>query len=198
MNACSYSSRTAPRRQRAGSGPGARRPGCPPGRPPSSAPTGGRAAGRPPIEARPRDRLVLRGRRARQVLVVVRPGLVVVVERGQVGVVEEVGELPELATRLEAQLPPPVELPAAAPALLVLPALRVADAGLRLDVVEPDVLGARPVRPHVLAGDRARVAADALVEAHHHPDLRPDPHQYATSFIFRTTTISSRCGPVGP
>ncbi len=177
---------------------------------------GGRAPGgtgevvlpvRPPLEVErlagqlrlgPGDGLVLLQGRGRQRLVVVGPGLVVVVERGEVGVEEDVGELPERPAGTEAELATAVEPPAAAPLPLVFPALRVAEAGLRLDVVEPHVLGAAPVRPDVLAGDRAGVAADALVEVHHHRHLGTDAHQYSTSRSLRTTASSSRWGPVGP
>ena len=70
--------------------------------------------------------------------------------------------------------------PAAVPALLVFPFLRIADAGLGLDVVEPGVFHAFAVGPNVLAGDRAGVAPDALVEVQHHRDLRADFHSAAS------------------
>src|SRR6185312_13966864 len=54
---------------------------------------------------------------------------------------------------------------------LVFPVLRVTDAGLRFDVVEPGVFHARPARPYVLAGDAAGVTADAFVEVQYHADL---------------------------
>ena len=149
---------------------------------------------------RPRDRLVLGRRRAGQRVVVEGERLVVVVERRQVGVEEDVEQAPASATPLfSSQAALAVELPAAVPGLLVLPALGVADAGLGLDVVEPHVLGAVAVGPDVLAGDAAGVAADALVEVHHHADLGPDAHQYATSDWRRRMTVSSsRWEPVGP
>ena len=113
---------------------------------------------------------------ADQVLVVVGPGLVVVVERRQVRVPEDARQLLQPPPGPELQPALAVELPAAVPALLVLVVAGVAASGLRLDVVEPDVLGAGTVGPDVLAGDRAGVTPDALVEVHHHPDLRPDLH----------------------
>src|SRR5690606_5022359 len=113
--------------------------------------------------------------------------------------------------------------PAAVPAVLVLPFLRIPDARLGLDVVEPRVLHAGTVRPDVLAGDRAGVAADALVQVQHHADLCTDLHLHApfaaaagatvadvslpctagsssqsTRAIFRTTTNSSRFVPIVP
>ena len=151
------------------------------------------------LRVRARDRVVLGQRRGDQLLVVVGPGLVVVVDLRQVGVGEDRQQLLDPPAGLQPQPALAVELPAAAPLLLVLPALGVADAGLGLDVVEPHVLGAGPVGPDLLAGDRAGVAADALVEVHHHPDLRADPHSNLTSASrLRSTVTSSRCEPVGP
>jgi hypothetical protein len=56
-------------------------------------------------------------------------------------------------------------LPAATDAI---PLARVADAGAGFDVVPVHVFGAVAVGPQLLAGDRAGVAAEALVEVHHH------------------------------
>ena len=72
-------------------------------------------------------------------------------------------------------------LPAAVPALLVLPVLGIADAGLGLDIVEPCVFHAFAAGPHVLAGDRAGVTPDALVEVQHHRDLSADLHSAASN-----------------
>ena len=52
---------------------------------------------------------------------------------------------------------------------------RVAAARLGLDVVPVHVLPAVAVGPLHLAGRRARMAADALVEIHHHAELPLDP-----------------------
>ena len=149
------------------------------------------------------DRVRARVRRAQRGvddgLVVVRPRVAVVVDRGQIGVVEDRQQLAQPPARLELQPALAVQRPAAVPLLLVLVALRVADAGFGLDVVEVDVLGAGPVRPHLLAGHRAGVAADALVQVHHHRDVGHHPHQYSTSWARRRiTVISSRWLPVGP
>src|SRR5262245_43411301 len=93
----------------------------------------------------------------------------------------------------------PVEGPAALEPVLVLVAARVAGAGFGFDVVEPDVLAAGPVGPGLFAGDRAGVAADALVQVHHHRHLGHDPHQNSTSWARRRMTVnSSRWLPVGP
>ncbi len=133
------------------------------------------------LRLRPRRRLAVCRRRRDQVLVVVGPGLVVVVDARQVGVPEDVGQLVQLAAGAQLEAALAVELPAPAPLALVLVVARVAAAGLGLDVVEPGVLHAAPVGPDVLAGDRAGVTADALVEVHHHPHLGTDAHQYSTS-----------------
>src|SRR5690606_26726028 len=85
-------------------------------------------------------------------------------------------QLLEAAARLEREPPLLVELPAAAPLLLVLVAAGVALSGTGLDVVEPHVLDAGAVGPRLFAGDRAGVAADALVEVHHHRHLGHDAH----------------------
>src|SRR6185369_3642815 len=95
------------------------------------------------------------------------------------GIGEDVGEDAPLRTHAGLYLAIALAHPAAVPALLVLPVLRVADAGLGLDVVEPGVFHAFAVGPYVLAGDRAGVAADALVEVQHHRDLGADLHDYS-------------------
>src|SRR5665647_956039 len=74
---------------------------------------------------------------------------------------------------------PLVQRPATLPAFLVLVGSRVALARPGLHVVEPDVLGAGAVRPRLLARHRAGMAADALVEVHHHRHLRHDSHRVA-------------------
>ena len=130
--------------------------------------------------ARARHRRRLHLRRRVQVLVVERERLVVVVDLRQVRVGEHLHQDRPLAAlaRLEAAVAPD---PAAVPAVLVLPVLGIADAGLGLDVVEPGVLHALAVRPDVLAGDRAGVAADALVQVEDHADLRADLHRLSPS-----------------
>src|SRR5690625_4113349 len=83
-----------------------------------------------------------------------------------------------------------------------------------LDVVEPHVLDPGTVGPRLLAGDRTGMAPDALVEVHHHGDLRHDPadrpfprsgsflpfrHQLRTSVVrLRTIVTSAPWLPVGP
>jgi LacI family transcriptional regulator len=93
----------------------------------------------------------------------------------------------------------PVQYPPALPPVLVLVGARAALPRPGLHVVEPHVLHAAAVGPGLLAGDRAGVAADALVEVHHHRHLRRDPHQYVTSWLRRRIMVtSSRWLPVGP
>src|SRR5215207_527151 len=148
---------------------------------------------------RARDGVAVAERRVDERLVVIGERLVVVVDRRQVGVGEDRQQLLDLSAGLQPQPAFSVELPAAVPARLVGPLARIALSRVGFDVVEPDVLGAWPVGPDLLAGDRAGVAADALVEVHDHRDLRLDAHQYSTSWLrLRTTVIESRLEPVGP
>src|SRR5574337_590908 len=119
-----------------------------------------------------------------QMLVIESEGLVIIVDLRQVRIGEDLRQDRELAALLWGDLAVLRPLPAAAPALLVLPVLRIADAGLGLDVVEPGVCHALTRGPHLLAGDRACVTADALVEVQDHRDLRADFHcaaSFATS-----------------
>ena len=100
---------------------------------------------------------------------------------GSTGLAKIDSSLLEPAAGLEREPAAAVADPAAAPALLVLVAARVALPGAGLDVVEPDVLDAAAVGPRLLAGDRAGVAADALVEVHDHAQLGHHAHrQYST------------------
>ena len=100
----------------------------------------------------------------------------VVVDGGQVGVVEDRRQPLEAAATAQAQTALAIQLPAALPLLLVLVAGWVAESRLGFDVVEVHVLGAGSVGPGLLAGDRAGVTADALVEVHDHAHLGHDPH----------------------
>src|SRR5699024_1158873 len=129
----------------------------------------------------------------------VRPRLVVVVDRRHGGAGEDLEQLLHAPTGLEPQLAVLAELPAALPPLLVLVRPGIPLPGSGLDVVPPHVLGAGPVGPRLLAGHRTGVAADALVQVHHHGHLGHDAHQYCTSWERRRMTVtSSRWFPVGP
>jgi hypothetical protein len=105
--------------------------------------------------------------RIHDVLVVVGPRLVVVVEARQTRVVEDVEEFARSAVQSQPQSAV-VDTPSALVLLLVLVQRRVAGPRLRLDVVPPHVFGAAAVRPQVLAGNAARVTTDALVQVEHH------------------------------
>src|ERR1051326_8702467 len=80
-------------------------------------------------------------------LVVVLPGMAVVVHRRQ-------------RTGLKRDV-----FPASADPI---PLARIAEAGSSLDIVPVHVAGAVAVSPQLLAGDRAGLAAQALVKIHHH------------------------------
>src|SRR5690606_12763376 len=174
--------------------------------------------------ARPRGGLRLELGCGLQPFVFERVRLVEVVDLRQVRVGEDLRQDAPLGALLGLDLAVGLADPAALPAFLVLPILRVTDAGLGLDVVEPDVFHPFAVGPNVLAGDRARVTADALVEVEHHGDLCADFHSAAsifpvpqsavppstfavssaalsnqfTSLILRTITNSSRFAPTVP
>jgi hypothetical protein len=101
--------------------------------------------------------------------------LVVVVDLRHVRVGEDVQQAVQLGAGFQLQLAV-LQFPAAAPDLLVFPLLRIADAGLGFDVVEPGVFHALAVGPHVLAGHRTGVATDALVQVEDEGELRSDFH----------------------
>src|SRR3990167_1643998 len=144
-------------------------------------------------------------------------GLVVVVDLRHVRIGEQAHQQLPLAALARLDRAIAVAMPAAVPLVLVFPFLGVANAGLGFDVVEPGVLHARAAGPDVLAGHRAGVATDALVQVQHHGDLRAYLHAASPSFctssarssprgvssqstllILRTTTNSSRLVPMVP
>ncbi len=111
-----------------------------------------------------------------QILVLVAPRLVVVLDGRQVRVMEQGSQLLQASTGLGFELARAGKLPAALPLFLVLPGAGVAHAGTSFNVIEPDVLGAFAVGPCLLTRDRTGVAADALVQVHDHGDLGHDFH----------------------
>src|SRR5262245_3268859 len=148
-----------------------------------------------------------------QVLVFEVEGLVIVVDLGQVGIGENIGEHAPLAAELWYDPAVALPVPTAFPAVLVFPILRIADAGLGLDIVEPRVFNTLTRGPDVLAGYRAGMATDALVEVENLADLRADFHSAASLYwlfsasgrslqstlrILRMITNSSRLEPTVP
>src|SRR5262249_44469823 len=126
-----------------------------------------------------------------EVLVLEVERLVIVVDLGHVGIGENFGKQGPLATEPGLDLAVVFPAPAAIPALLVLPVLRVADAGLGLHVVEPGVFNAFTRGPDVLTGNRASVAADAFVEIEYLADLRADLHSAASLYwLFSARDLS--------
>ncbi len=92
---------------------------------------------------------------------------VVILHFRRVGIEEEIGQHVALVAIAKLQfIADP--LPAALPQVLVFPLLRITDAWLGLDIVPPHVFGALAVRPYILAGDRAGVAANALLQIESH------------------------------
>src|SRR5262249_1234660 len=140
--------------------------------------------------ARTRSRRRLELRCRLQVLVVEGEGLVVIVDLGQIGVGEDLGEHAPFAADLGLQRAVGLSHPTAVPAPLVLPILGMANPRFGLDVVEPRLPHALAVGPNVLAGDRASVTADAFVEVQHHRDLCADFH-FAASIL---GAIDRACG----
>jgi hypothetical protein len=146
---------------------------------------------------RPRDGGVLLGRGVEQHVVLVGPGLVVVVDVGELGVEEDRGELLPASAGAQREPTPLRELPAALPLLLVLVRAGVAEPGPGLHVVEPHVLRTGAVRPRLLAGDRAGVAADALVEVHHHRHLCHDLHDAVSLAARGSVPLVTSTAPPG-
>src|SRR5690606_19184054 len=151
-------------------------------------------------------------RRLVQMLVVEREGLVVIVDLRKVRIREELREELQPPALFRDELAVCLAHPASLPLLLVLPLLRITDAGLRLHVVEPRVFHPFTRGPYVLAGDGAGVTPDALIEVQHHRDLCTDLHRpppsaaaasagvsiQSTRLMRRTITYSSRFEPTVP
>src|SRR5690606_17877814 len=123
-------------------------------------------------------------RRSLQVLVIERERLVIIVDFRQIWVRKNLRKHAPLAADFRLYFSTRLTRPAAIPAVLVFPVFRISDSGLRLDVVEPRVFHALAIGPNVLASDRARVAANALVEVEHHCDLSTDFHGLTSSRTF--------------
>ena len=140
---------------------------------------------------RRRDRHLLAQRGVGQVLVVVGPRLVVVVDGRHLRVGENRGELLDPPTGAQPQPAALVPDPAALPSLLVLVGPRIALPRAGFHIVEPHVLDAGPVGPGLFAGHRTGVAPDALVQVHHHRQLSHHAHQYCTSCERRRTMVTS-------
>src|SRR5665811_1029567 len=109
---------------------------------------------------RPRHRHMLLRRGRGQVLIIVGPRLVVVVDAWKVRVGENGGQIFQPTAGLEFQSPAFVERPSALPFVLVFVGPRVSLPRPGLHIVEPDMFGSGLVRPYLFAGDRTRVAAD--------------------------------------
>src|SRR6185437_3084469 len=105
-----------------------------------------------------------------QMLVVEGEGLVIVVDLGQMRIGKNLRENREPAALLRCNLAVLLALPAAAPALLILPIFWITNARLGLDIVKPRIFHTLTRGPDVLAGPRAGMAPDAFVEVHHHRD----------------------------
>jgi hypothetical protein len=114
--------------------------------------------------------LVFSQRAGRELLIIIGPWLVIVIQAGHVGIVENGEQLFRSAAGLQGETAA-IGFPAATVPMLILPCLGIAYAGLGFHIVVPDVFSPGPVGPDVLAGDAAGMAADALVQVHDHGNL---------------------------
>lgn len=114
-------------------------------------------------------RLMFFGRAGDQFAIIIGPGLVVLVDTRKIRVVKNLQQFSRPTAGAKTELSP--HLPTAFVKGLVLPLLRIANSRLGLDIVKPDVLGATPVGPDVLAGNAAGVAAETFVQIQDHGDL---------------------------
>lgn len=110
-----------------------------------------------------------------QAVIVIIPWFVVVIDDRQVWIMENVDPFVDPASGCQFQ-PFALQGPAAPVNLLVFPFSGIPDPGFALHIVEPHVFGAFPVGPYVLAGNAARMTADALVQVHHHGVLHFNLH----------------------
>ncbi|MNI72206.1 hypothetical protein D3C73_1281340 [compost metagenome] len=109
-----------------------------------------------------------------QAVVIVRPRLVEVVQIGHIRIVKNIRQLRDRPAGPQRQLAA-AQYPAALVFVRIFPFLRISRSRPGLHVVVPHILRAGAVGPGVLTGDRAGMAADALVEVHHHRDLCFNP-----------------------
>ena len=149
---------------------------------------------------RPGSGLIVPLRRVEQILVIISPGLVIIIYRGQIGVEEDVSQCPAAALQFQPQLGGmavrPGALPAALVLLLVFPEGRITRAGLGFHVIPPHVFGAFAVGPNVLAGHTASMAADAFIQVEDHRNLGSNIHSICSfSSATFTTPIWTACAP---
>ena len=130
-------------------------------------------------------------RRILQARIVVGEGLVVIVDLRQIRIGENVQQLRHAAAGFQLQLAV-VQHPAAFPFLLVLPLLGIADTGLGLDVVEPDVFHALAVGPGVLTRHRAGVASDTFVQIEDKCELSTYFHGFLLIYPVHATINACR------
>src|SRR5215831_10511583 len=105
---------------------------------------------------------------------------VIIVDFRQIRIGKDVCQPPPLRADLRFDLAVLLAAPATVPPVLVLPIFRIADTRLGFDVVEPGIFHALAIGPHILAGDRAGMTPDALVEIEYHRNLRADFHSAAS------------------
>ena len=112
-------------------------------------------------------------------IVVERKGFVIVVNLGQIWIGENFHEQLPLAALPWLDAAVCFSNPSTVPLILVLPFLRIANARLGFNVIEPGVFHAGTTRPDVFAGHATGMTADALIKIKHHADLRANFHAFS-------------------
>lgn len=96
-----------------------------------------------------------------QLVIIIGPGLIVLVDTGQIRVVKYVQQFSRPTAGSETKLSS--HLPATFVKSLILPLLRIANPRLGLHIVEPDVFSTTPVGPDIFARNAAGMAAETFV-----------------------------------
>ena len=124
--------------------------------------------------------------RAKKGLIIVSPWFVVVVHLGHVIVIKDLsqGDLVELVSSPQLELPFGIERPAPVVLVFIFPALREADPRLSFNIIKPHILSPGPVRPGILTSYRAGMAADTLIKVQYHPNLCFNLHSSSPSLTF--------------
>lgn len=119
--------------------------------------------------------LMLPRRRIDEIFIIVRPGLIVIIDGRQVRIVENLQKFGRTAAGQKLQSVVP-DRPTAFPVLPAFPPFGIAYSRFGFHIVVPDIFSALPVGSYIFAGDAAGVAAEAFVEIHDHGQLSSNLH----------------------
>jgi hypothetical protein len=111
--------------------------------------------------------LVITFRGIEEILILIGPRLIILIESGKSRVMEDIGEPTCLTMEFQTQLAI-LFFESALVLVLILPGGGVACAWLRLYIVPPHVFGTLPVSPDILASNATSVATNALVQVENH------------------------------